>query len=46
MTCMSLKADVEHLKEISDKTIEWEKVLSVHVDGCKGFITSKKGLVN
>ena len=46
MTCMSFKVDYEHLKELSDKTIEWEKVLSVQVDGCKGFATSKKGLVN
>ena len=43
---MTLKVDVEYLKEMNLKTIEWEKVLSTHENGIKVYIKSKEGLVN
>ena len=43
---MPLKVDLDYIKDVNLKTIEWEKVLSTHDNGIKIYIKSKEGLVN
>ena len=43
---MPLKVDLDYIKDVNLKTIEWEKVLSTHETGIKAYIKSKQGLVN
>ena len=43
---MPLKVDLDYIKDVNLKTIEWEKVLSTHDNGIKIYIRQKEGLVN
>jgi hypothetical protein len=45
-TIMPLKVDLDYLKDVNNKTIEWEKVLTTHENGIRIYIKAKEGLVN
>ena len=40
------EVDMDRVKDMSAKTLEWDKALGVHAEQCKQWISLKKGLVN
>jgi hypothetical protein len=43
---MPLKVDLDYIKDVNNKTSEWEKVLTTHENGIRIYIKAKEGLVN